>query len=326
MSLYKRGDVWWVDLRHRGRRVRRTTGTADRQRAQRHHDELAARLWQAKQAGRSLSDALLIWLDERPRGGSDLRILQQIRAEYPDRPLIDVTHASLLDTWGGKSPGTYNRIVSVIRAALRMAHARGWVESAPAIPKRVAPRGTERWLTAEEWDALYAELPAHLQPLAAFSVATGLRWSNASGLTWDRVDLKRRLVWIPGAQAKGGAAISVPLSAAAIAALRASGAGRTGLVFRYAGRRIGSPKTGFFAAIRRAAIPPLRWHDLRHTWASWHVMSGTPLAVLQQLGGWATAAMVQRYAHLAPSHVAQFAGNARPHGHTMRSQSKRRAA
>ena len=50
-----------------------------------------------------------------------------------------------------------------------------------------------------------------------------------------------------------------------------------------------------------------RWHDLRHTWASWHVQSGTPLNVLQEPGGWASYSMVQRYAHLAADHLAPWA-------------------
>jgi len=57
----------------------------------------------------------------------------------------------------------------------------------------------------------------------------------------------------------------------------------------------------------RAGIDDFRWHDLRHTWASWHVQAGTPLHVLQELGGWETPAMVRRYAHLAPEHLAEHA-------------------
>jgi len=55
--------------------------------------------------------------------------------------------------------------------------------------------------------------------------------------------------------------------------------------------------------------PGLTFHDLRHTWASWHVMGGTPLDVLRQLGGWADMTMVLRYAHLAPGYVAGYAEN-----------------
>jgi integrase len=60
-------------------------------------------------------------------------------------------------------------------------------------------------------------------------------------------------------------------------------------------------------ALNRASIKNFRWHDLRHTWASWHVQAGTPLNVLQELGGWSDYTMVLRYAHLAPEHLAEYA-------------------
>jgi hypothetical protein len=66
----------------------------------------------------------------------------------------------------------------------------------------------------------------------------------------------------------------------------------------------------------RAGVPTLRFHDLRHTWASWHVQAGTPLPVLQELGGWASYSMVLRYSHLGRSHVAAWAGNAMGGGTT----------
>ncbi len=57
----------------------------------------------------------------------------------------------------------------------------------------------------------------------------------------------------------------------------------------------------------RAGIENFRWHDLRHTWASWHVQRGTPLYVVQEMGAWESEGMVRRYAHLAPAHLRQHA-------------------
>ena len=56
-------------------------------------------------------------------------------------------------------------------------------------------------------------------------------------------------------------------------------------------------------ALETAEIADGRWHDMRHTWASWLVQSGVPLMDLKEMGGWETLEMVQRYAHLAPQHL-----------------------
>ena len=53
-------------------------------------------------------------------------------------------------------------------------------------------------------------------------------------------------------------------------------------------------------ALQRAGILDFRWHDLRHTFATWHREAGTPTHELQRLGGWKTQSMVERYAHVAP--------------------------
>jgi len=62
-------------------------------------------------------------------------------------------------------------------------------------------------------------------------------------------------------------------------------------------------------ALKRAGIDDFRFHDLRHTWASWHVQRGTPLHILQELGGWESTEMVKRYAHLTAKHLADHANN-----------------
>jgi integrase len=64
-------------------------------------------------------------------------------------------------------------------------------------------------------------------------------------------------------------------------------------------------------ALARAGIKNFRWHDLRHTWASWHVQNGTSLQELQQLGGWSSFEMVLRYAHLSSDHLKSAAERVR---------------
>ncbi|MCV5791837.1 tyrosine-type recombinase/integrase, partial [Escherichia coli] len=61
------------------------------------------------------------------------------------------------------------------------------------------------------------------------------------------------------------------------------------------------------AGLKKAGIEDFRFHDLRHTWASWLIQSGVPLSVLQEMGGWESIEMVRRYAHLAPNHLTEHA-------------------
>src|SRR6266478_2197565 len=74
-----------------------------------------------------------------------------------------------------------------------------------------------RFLTQEEAQRLLAALPPHLADMAAFSLATGLRAANVTGLQWPQVDLVRRLAWVHPDQAKARRAISVPLNGEAMA-------------------------------------------------------------------------------------------------------------
>jgi integrase len=79
-------------------------------------------------------------------------------------------------------------------------------------------------------------------------------------------------------------------------------------VFSYRGKPITEVSTkAWYVALEKAGIEDFRWHDLRHTWASWHVQAGTPLFALQEMGGWSSAEMVRRYAHLAADHLSPYA-------------------
>jgi len=138
------------------------------------------------------------------------------------------------------------------------------------------------------------------------SLATGLRAGKVTGLQWSQVDLTRRLAWIHPDQAKARKAIAVPLNAEALALIKQVGKHRTH-VFSYCGKPIMQLNTkAWYAALKRAGIEDFRWHDLRHTWASWHVQNGTPMFALQELGGWASTEMVRPCARMLCKVMAQI--------------------
>jgi integrase len=310
VSLYRRGGVWWLYIVHNGRRYRRSTGESEKQGALRIHDELKAELWKLKPSRGTFHAALDAWaVDADP---ADRYRVGKLKKAYDDRPLHRVTADSLIPAIPATSAGTFNRYTNLITAALNKSRKAGLIEATPHLEKRKQPAGRIRWLTQQEWKRLDKELPEHLKPLARFALATGLRQRNVTHLEWSQVDMGRRVAWIHPDQAKARRAIGIPLSNAAIAVLKAQHGKDDRWVFPYRGKPIGKIKTAWHEALTRAKIENFTWHDLRHTWASWHVQAGTPLHVLKEMGGWATMQMVTRYAHLAPEHLAEFANNARP--------------
>lgn len=208
------------------------------------------------------------------------------------------------------SPATVNKVLMVIRAVLRHAHGLGWIDSVPRFKMLKTEKRRIRFLTHAEAEKLLRFLPPHKADIARFSLATGLRMSNVLELEWSQIDMARKLAWVHPDQAKARKAIPVPLSDEAIDLVRKQLGKHDYVVFTFKGKPIKRVNNrGWQKALEKAGIKNFRWHDLRHTWASWHIQNGTPLSVLQELGGWESSEMVRRYAHLSAEHLQQFAGN-----------------
>lgn len=311
MSLYRRGETWWIYLVHGGRRIRCSAGTSDKEAAQRLHDELKAELWRHRRGAHTWTDAVKAWLLEAPRDDADKYRLRALT--LPDLPLPEITADAIEAALAGKSPGSWNRTCNLILAILNGARRRGWIDVTPTVRRRKTPPGRVEWLTAEQWEALRGALTGNLRQLARFALATGVRRHNATHLEWSQVDLRRRVAWIHPDQAKARKPLGIPLSDEAVRVLREQEGLHERWVFPYRGQPQHAVATKAWRdACEAAGVPGFTFHGLRHTWASWHVMNGTRLEELQRLGGWATMQMVTRYAHLAPEHLARLAGNARP--------------
>jgi len=321
MSLYKRGAVWWIRFTTPdGRELRETTQTADRRAAQEYHDTRKAECWRRTKLGEkpryAWQQAVVRWLEEHPERKSLRSVVTPLRqadallgALYLDQIDREVLAQFVQERRAaGCRNSTINTALSALRSVLRAAHRREWIDREPSIPMLPVVTRRVRWLTRDEASALIAELPPHLAAMARFALATGLRESNVCGLEWEQVDLDRRVAWIHADQAKAGRPITVPLNADAVVVLREQAGQHSRFVFPYQGGRVLRANTPTFRkALVRAGIADFRWHDLRHTWASWHVQAGTSLLVLKELGGWATLGMVLRYAHLGADHLAEHA-------------------
>lgn len=319
MSILKRGKVWWISFTApNGARIRRTSGTKDKQQAQEYHDRLKAELWRIHKLGekprRTWQEAAVRWLQDTDHKADHRQDIAKLRwlDQFLGGIYLDEVSRKLIDQIGytkkqQASPSTANRYLALIRAILRMARDEWeWIDQIPRVRLFQEPKKRVRWLTPQEAAQLLSQLPSHLADMAAFTLATGLRQSNVSFLRWNQVDMARGMAWIHADQAKARKAIAVPLNEDALTVLRRrqNQDQDTEYVFTYRGKPVARTTTkAWQKALQRAEINDFRWHDLRHTWASWHVQNGTSMQELMELGGWSTMEMVLRYAHLAGEHL-----------------------
>jgi len=326
VGLYKRGSTWWIDVTTRGKRIRQSAETEDKQAAKEYHDQVKAETWRAEKLGekpqRSWDEAAVRFLKEAEGKASLKDYKRQIEfwtEHFRGRALDSIQRHEAADLIEAKAhaPATRNRYIACLRATLMKAAGDWeWLHRCPKFKTYAEPQHRIRWITKEEAARLLKVLPSWMQPMATFALATGIRQANLLGLRWSQVDLRRRVGWIHADQAKARRAIGIPLNDDAIGAL-------TTVCDKHRQRVFVGPdglpldawtweaRKAWTLACLEAKIERFRWHDLRHTWASWHVQHGTPLLTLKELGGWATLEMVQRYAHLAPEHLSAYAGNAR---------------
>lgn len=321
MSLYKRGNTWWVRFTApNGERIRRSAGTEDKQLAQEYHDRLKVELWRIHRLGekprRTWQEVAVRWMRETDTKGdhhkdiAKLRWLDQfLRNHHLDEITRDVVDQIAAAKKVEASASTANRYLALLRAILRRARDDWeWIETIPRVRLFPEPKKRVRWITQAQAAKLVSELPPHLATMAAFTLATGLRQANVSWLRWDQVDLERRTAWIHADQSKSRRAIAVPLNEDAMRVLLQQRGTHPVFVFTYKDAPVARTTTkAWKAALARAGIEDFRWHDLRHTWASWHVQNGTSLQELMELGGWHSFEMVLRYAHLASEHLREAA-------------------
>jgi integrase len=217
------------------------------------------------------------------------------------------------------SPAEINGERALVSAVMSRAFCRGLVDVNPVA--RVKPlkedNAKDRWLTEWEVDQILDKAEAWLKPFIVLAVNTGLRREELTSLTWGDVDLDQGFIRV-GAESKSHKARYVPINSvsrhtlkeALQLRLRTKG-GLTAPVFLNT-RRKGAYKPhsvshGFRRAVlavqeenESGSLEEVTFHTTRHTFASWLIQRGVPIAEVQEHLGHSSDVMTRRYAHLAP--------------------------
>lgn len=338
MGLYRRGNRWWIEYEHEGKRYRESAGRTKRVAEQAlavRRAEIAQGKFNIQAVKRSptldeFAKAYLAWAQVNLRTGSTFhaRRLKPLLQAFGTYRLNAIT-TSLIErykqerakdfrahpTRRGKmnplpderpreriSPGTVNRELSVLSGILTKAMEWGKLATHPIrggkVKKLPGERTCDRILTDEEESALLKASAPEIRDAIILALETGMRLGEICCLTPATVNLARGEIYLP--KTKNAKARRLPLTPAARAVLHLRTQGRPPAepIFPVGkGKRPWRLDTAFGRAWTKAGIGHLRFHDLRHTYASRLITGGADLATVRDLLGHSDLRMTSRYAH-----------------------------
>jgi excisionase family DNA binding protein len=202
----------------------------------------------------------------------------------------------------GVSRSTVNRETTIMKRMFNLAIDWRLTESNPYLKVRLfSEKGTEkeRILSREEEERLLEKCPVHLSPVIVSALNTGMRRGEILNLKWKQIDFKKREIRVENT--KSGDARILPVNAFLFSLLESMKSQNGASEFVFPNPRTGQPytelKKSFKAACRDAGIKDLRFHDLRHTFATRLVHAGVDLITVRDLLGHFSIRVTQRYTH-----------------------------
>lgn len=318
-ALYKRGSTWWVRVSIGGKQIRRSAKTTSKVEAAKFMRQMIE-----EETRKAASDGVpkhtvkeaiqRFFIEATVKKGTRRTYTSNSRnwldAGYGDLTLDQIDRHVISDfvkirKEAGVTDTTIRRDIAFLGTVLSMCISWGWIDTNPvtALSKRFLKESPPRtrFLSRAEFNRLYAVASADLKPIMVFAVETGMRKEEILSLTVDALDLRRREVHLQ--ETKTNSPRRVPLSDKAIEVIaellaRPNRPQTKYLFCKTNGTRFLCNKVGFKAACERAGIEDFRFHDLRHTFASWWVQAGGDMYKLSRVLGHKQLQMTARYGHL----------------------------
>lgn len=327
MSLYKRDRIWYVRLYANGRRIRESTGTDNKRLAEdiyakKRLELKEGRYFQQNQGNKRTFKYMAekymaeYAVKKVPKSiKRDTIFLKHLLPVFGNMYLSQIT-PNMINNYKvkrrneGVAPKTINHELGFCKHAFNIAVKEWeWIRDNPftKVSMEKLPQPRVRWLTEEEFERLYQACGDRLKPIVLLAVKTGMRQDNVLSLKWQEVDLSKGVIRLE--HTKNGERLGLPINDTVRILLMELNKVRhinSEYVFHdKAGNRLSATTVqhAFHRACKKAGIQDFRFHDLRHTFASWLVQGGVDLYRVQRLLGHKTGEMTRRYAHLAPENL-----------------------
>lgn len=290
MPVQKRGNIWWVRFQHNGQSIAFSAGKgatyeqAKALEAQARQDIVKGRLGQIQY---TIEDALARWLENEARGLKDYnKLISNIKAI---RPLINNTPIDqaqevarkIIQQFSHNKPATINRKLAIIRRVCNLAHKWGWIDKQIKIELLPGEQSRHVYLTVPQVIKL-AKNSGRAKWHVILAAFTGMRENEI--LSLKPSDIHDDLILLKNT--KNGKPRAIPLNKPAQEALKRLDWDVTYPTLRKS-----------FERARGDA--DIRFHDLRHTAASFMVRGGASMVAVRDLLGHSSLSVTSRYSHLA---------------------------
>lgn len=320
MRVYQRNKRWWVDFSYKGKRYRRSAGRTKRE-ALLKLGEIQRRIEQESthsipvNAPRSFAEYAEEYLKYSKSNKThsthrrDRTSMKHLLEAFGQRKLSSI-HANQIEQYKRLrrervSLASVNRELALLKHMLHKAVDWGYTKANPAQTVRLfkEPPGRLRYLLQEERELLLQECRGMLYAIVVTALETGMRKGEMQNLTWKGVDFERRTITL--VRTKNKEIRTLPISDILLPVLQRIYLERRGAcVFsKDDGKPYGNWRRSFETACRKAGIEDFRFHDLRHTFASYLVMAGVDIRTVQELMGHKDIKMTMRYSHLSKAHL-----------------------
>ena len=336
MRIYKRGKYYWFDYTFKGKRIRRSLGVTDRKSAK----ELAAIYVEQIRKGELgviddkpilFEDAVKIYLEEYYKNHvspttfkTEQRRANLLSNYFKGKFLHEIT-TKMVERYINMrlqyvKPATINREIAFLKGLYRKFNEWQYLKFNPMKEIRFLkePPGRVRYLEEDELKRLFSALenfPLHFKAIVLLALYTGLRKGEILSLKWGDIDFNNEIITVT--QTKNNERRVIPLNHQVIKILKKLPIDlRSRYVFvnPHTGKPFVDVNRQWYKLLKIAGIEDFRFHDLRHTFASYLAMSGESPLVIKELLGHKSLAMTQKYSHLSHKqlvdaiHKLQFLG------------------
>lgn len=320
-GLYKRNGIWHIDKQIRGRRLRESTGAGSRQEAEQYLARRVEEIRQQKVYGvrprRTWTDAATRYVEEHTEKRSidrDIRDLDALEP-YIGGMELHLIHEGTLQAFiearkeQGITSGSVNRSLAIVRRILRLCaeywrdeQGMTWLESAPMIRNvNWSDKRQPRPISWDEQDHLFSFLPDHLRDACTYAVNTGCREQEICQLRWDWEIVPlgfggRSVFELPGRLTKNHRSRFVFLNREAQEVIERQRGKHPERVFTFKGRPLNSLGNSSWKRLKeKAGLSDVRFHDLRHTFATRLRSAGVSEEARGELLGHVSKSVTQDY-------------------------------